>query len=176
MTLTVFLKLCLFYSHTDKYYQGKERLKGNLLCVNNEWWDYRCSLFSLLYFFVITVCYFYNLKKIDKFYFKITLGREPRIIPGSLQLCLESEKLQSHISRLRAPLMITQLGTGLKAVGFQQAAPARGQDGSSHQSVDLWGCHLIRTHVGLGHMAPSAAADATSLSALRSVLHRARLL
>lgn len=32
------------------------------------------------------MCYFYNLKKIDKFYFKITLGREPRIIPGSPQL------------------------------------------------------------------------------------------
>lgn len=123
MTLTVFLKLCLFYSHTDKYCQGKEKLRRNLLCVNNEQWDYRCSLFSLLYFFVITVCYFYNLKKINNFYFKITLCREPRIIPGSPQLCLEPEKLQIHISRSRVPLTITQLGTGLKAVGFQQAAP-----------------------------------------------------
>lgn len=75
------------------------------------------------YFFVITVCYFYNLKKINNFYFKITLCREPRIIPGSPQLCLEPEKLQSHISRSRVPLMITQLGHGLKAVGFYQAAP-----------------------------------------------------
>ena len=69
----------------------------------------------LTIFFVITVCYFYNLKKMDNFYFKITLCREPRIIPGSSQLCLEPEKLQSHISRSRVPLTITQLGTGLKA-------------------------------------------------------------
>lgn len=40
----------------------------------------------LTVFFVITVCYFYNLKKINNFYFKITLCREPRIIPGSPQL------------------------------------------------------------------------------------------
>lgn len=48
-------------------------------------------LFSLLYFFVITVL-LYDLKKINKCYFKITLSREPRIIPGSPHNFVWNEK------------------------------------------------------------------------------------